>query len=76
MIASARARLRVIWGLFSSSDIPLTTTAAQGSWTIEAYVDPTLPPIGRAAIGVQDFVSQQLKVSLTGPDRPLAVRRI
>ncbi len=51
--------------------IPLTATAAQGSWTIEAYVDPTLPPIGRASIGVQDFVPQQLKVSLAGPDKPL-----
>lgn len=52
--------------------IPLSATAAQGNWTIEARIDPTLPPIGRASISVQDFVPQQLKVALTGPTAPLA----
>jgi uncharacterized protein YfaS (alpha-2-macroglobulin family) len=47
--------------------IGLSRTAAQGDWTIEAMVDPTLPPIGRAIVSVQDFVPQQLAVTLTGP---------
>ena len=45
----------------------LSKTAAQGGWTIEAYLDPSLPPIGRATLAVQDFVPQQLKVAVTGP---------
>ena len=52
--------------------IALSATAAQGDWTVEAYLDPTLPPIGRAAISVQDFVPQQLAVALTGPTAPIA----
>ena len=54
--------------------LPLSATAAQGNWTIEAFVDPSLPPIGRASVSVMDFVPQQLKVGLTavatalGPD--------
>ena len=53
--------------------IRLTATAAQGDWTIEALLDPSLPPVGRATVAVQDFVPQQLKVSLTGPSMPLVV---
>ncbi len=45
----------------------LSKTAAQGGWTIEAYLDPSLPPVGRATLAVQDFVPQQLKVAVTGP---------
>ena len=52
--------------------IGLGAASAQGNWTIEAYVDPSLPPVGRALIAVQDFVPQQLKVSLTGPATPVA----
>ena len=52
--------------------VRLTATAAQGNWTIEALLDPSLPPIGRATVAVQDFVPQQLKVALTGPAAPLA----
>lgn len=47
--------------------VELSKTAAQGAWTIEAYLDPSLPPIGRTSVAVQDFVPQQLKVALTGP---------
>ncbi len=47
--------------------LALTATAAQGGWTIEAYLDPSLPPVGRATVAVQDFVPQQLKVALSGP---------
>jgi uncharacterized protein YfaS (alpha-2-macroglobulin family) len=48
--------------------IRLSPTAPQGDWTIEARVDPTLPPVGRALVSVRDFVPQQLKVTLTGPN--------
>lgn len=47
--------------------LTLSKTAAQGSWTIEAYVDPSLPPAGHTTVAVQDFVPQQLKVAVTGP---------
>ncbi len=45
--------------------LALSPTAAQGNWTIEAFVDPSLPPVGRASVSVMDFVPQQLKVGLT-----------
>ncbi len=45
--------------------LPLSASAAQGNWTIEAFLDPSLPPVGRASISVTDFVPQQLKVGLT-----------
>ena len=52
--------------------ITLSGTAAQGNWAIEALVDPSLPPVGRALIAVQDFVPQQLKVTVSGPAAPVA----
>ncbi len=54
--------------------VPLSATAAQGAWTIEVLTDPTLPPVGRTTIMVQDFVPQQLKVTLTGPTGPVTTR--
>ena len=47
----------------------LTATAARGQWTVEARVDPTGPAIGRVQFDVQDFVPQQLKVTLA-PSAP------
>ena len=44
--------------------IALSRTAARGLWSIEAYVDPTGNPIGRVAFDVEDFVPQQLKVTI------------
>ena len=44
----------------------LTATAARGQWTIEARVDPSGPPVGLVAFAVQDFVPQQLAVTLSG----------
>ncbi|WP_181442003.1 alpha-2-macroglobulin family protein [Swingsia samuiensis] len=43
----------------------LTSSAPHGRWTISAYSDPTLPPIGTTEISVQDFVPQTLGVKLT-----------
>jgi uncharacterized protein YfaS (alpha-2-macroglobulin family) len=45
--------------------VKLSATAARGNWTLEAYVDPTAPPIGQVQVDVEDFVPQQLKVTLT-----------
>jgi uncharacterized protein YfaS (alpha-2-macroglobulin family) len=45
--------------------IKLSASAARGMWSIEAYVDPTAAPVGRVQAEVQDFVPQQLKVSLS-----------
>ncbi|WP_025886269.1 alpha-2-macroglobulin family protein [Asaia prunellae] len=42
----------------------LSPSAAQGSWSLEAYVDPTLPPVGRASVLVQDFVPQTIAVDI------------
>ena len=43
----------------------LTTTAARGDWSVEARIDPAGAAIGRVSFQVQDFVPQQLKVTLT-----------
>ena len=45
--------------------LTLSATAARGVWTVEALVDPAGPPAGRVQFDVQDFVPQQLKVTLT-----------
>jgi uncharacterized protein YfaS (alpha-2-macroglobulin family) len=52
-----------------SVPIALSATAARGLWSIEAYVDPTAAPIGRVQADVEDFVPQQLKVSLTASQK-------
>ncbi len=44
--------------------IKLSATAARGTWTVEALADPAGVAIGRVAFEVQDFVPQQLKVTL------------
>lgn len=57
--------------------IKLSASAARGNWTLEAYVDPSAPPIGQVQIDVEDFVPQQLKVRLSStqgwltPSQPL-----
>jgi uncharacterized protein YfaS (alpha-2-macroglobulin family) len=51
--------------------ITLSATAARGMWTIEAYVDPTGQPAGRVQADVEDFVPQQLKVTLTAQTKIL-----
>lgn len=43
---------------------PLTGSAALGTWTLSAYVDPTSPAIGSATFAVQDFVPQTLAVDM------------
>lgn len=47
------------------STLALSPGAAAGSWSLEAYVDPTSPPVGRAAVLVQDFVPQTIAVDAT-----------
>ena len=64
--------MRDQWSGRAASARALTASAAQGSWTVEAYLDPSLPAVGRATIAVQDFVPQQLAVTLAGPGVPLA----
>ncbi len=49
--------------------VKLSATAARGMWSVEAYVDPTAAPVGRVQVSVQDFVPQQLKVSLTATQK-------
>jgi len=51
--------------------IALSATAARGLWTIEAYTDPTAAPIGRVQADIEDFVPQQLKVTLTADQKYL-----
>jgi alpha-2-macroglobulin len=47
-----------------SQDIKLSPTAARGQWSIEALSDPAAPPLGHASFEVQDYVPQQLKVTI------------
>jgi len=44
--------------------VELSKTAAFGTWSVEALVDPAGDPIGRVQFSVQDFVPQTLKVTL------------
>jgi alpha-2-macroglobulin len=44
--------------------IPLSATAARGTWSVDALADPAGAAIGRVTFEVQDFVPQQLKVKL------------
>jgi uncharacterized protein YfaS (alpha-2-macroglobulin family) len=49
--------------------VTLSKSAARGMWTLEAYVDPTAAPVGRAQVDVEDFVPQELKVSLSTSEK-------
>ncbi|HEX5325486.1 MAG TPA: alpha-2-macroglobulin, partial [Acetobacteraceae bacterium] len=51
--------------------LALTGSAARGQWSVEALVDPSGDPIGRVQFDVQDFVPQQLKVTLHSPEHAL-----
>ncbi len=42
----------------------LPPNARLGSYSVRAFIDPTLPEIGRVAFQVEDFVPQQIKVTL------------
>ncbi|MGI4975972.1 MAG: alpha-2-macroglobulin family protein, partial [Janthinobacterium lividum] len=53
----------------------LTRSAARGHWTIEARLDPKGKAISSVQFDVQDFVPQQLKVSLASTSRDLAPGR-
>ena len=44
--------------------VPLSATASRGLWSLEAYVDPSGSAIGRVQFDVEDFVPQQLKVTV------------
>jgi hypothetical protein len=45
--------------------LTLTATAAHGHWSVGAYLDPKGDPVGHAEFDVQDFIPQQLKVTLS-----------
>jgi uncharacterized protein YfaS (alpha-2-macroglobulin family) len=44
--------------------IALSPTAARGTWTLEALADQAAAPVGRTSFQVEDYVPQQLKVTL------------
>ena len=58
--------------------VELSKTASRGMWSVEALVDASGTPVGRAQFDVQDFVPQQLKVTLKSsspalkPGEPIA----
>jgi hypothetical protein len=45
--------------------VTLTDTAAHGHWSIDLYLDPKGDAVGHAEFDVQDFIPQQLKVTVT-----------
>ncbi|MGH6981711.1 MAG: alpha-2-macroglobulin family protein, partial [Stellaceae bacterium] len=45
--------------------LTLTATASHGHWSVGAYLDPKGDAIGHAEFDVQDFIPQQLKVTLS-----------
>ncbi len=48
-------------------DFNFPATASRGLWSVQAYVDPTLPPLNRIEFDVQDFVPQKMKVTAKSP---------
>ena len=52
--------------------IKLSATAARGTWTVEALADPAGSAVGRVSFEVQDYVPQQLKVTLAPTPAALA----
>jgi uncharacterized protein YfaS (alpha-2-macroglobulin family) len=46
--------------------IPLPQNALHGQWTIQASIDPALPPIGQLGIDVENFQPADLRVDATG----------
>ncbi|CAA6604166.1 conserved exported hypothetical protein [Rhodospirillaceae bacterium LM-1] len=60
-------------------DFDFPATASRGLWSVQAYVDPTLPPLNRLEFDVQDFVPQKMKVTAKSPlkfidkDKPIEV---
>jgi uncharacterized protein YfaS (alpha-2-macroglobulin family) len=46
--------------------IQLPRNALHGQWTIQASIDPALPPIGQLAIDVENFQPADLRVDATG----------
>jgi hypothetical protein len=47
--------------------LALTDTAPHGHWSVDAYLDPKGDSIGHAEFDVQDFIPQQLKVTIASP---------
>lgn len=46
--------------------IALPQNALHGQWTIQAMIDPTLPPVGQLGIDVENFQPADLRVDATG----------
>ncbi|MGH6988869.1 MAG: alpha-2-macroglobulin family protein, partial [Stellaceae bacterium] len=44
----------------------LTDTAMHGHWSVDAYLDPKGKSVGHAEFDVEDFIPEQLKVTLSG----------
>ena len=55
--------------------LKLSDGAVFGQWTIEALVDPALPPIGRAQFRVDAFVPEGLEVTAGPAPGPLVPAR-
>jgi uncharacterized protein YfaS (alpha-2-macroglobulin family) len=52
--------------------IPLPANALHGRWTIQAFIDPNLPPIGCLIVDVQNFQPADIRVDASGAPRPAA----
>ncbi|HEY5210888.1 MAG TPA: alpha-2-macroglobulin [Stellaceae bacterium] len=59
--------------------LALTATAPHGHWSIDVYLDPKGDSVGHAEFDVQDFIPQQLKVTVSGapaflkPGQPISL---
>lgn len=50
---------------------PLLAGVATGAWRVQAYVDPSSPPVGEASFLVEDYVPERLDLTLTPRDAQL-----
>ncbi|RAH98177.1 hypothetical protein DLJ53_26020 [Acuticoccus sediminis] len=46
-------------------DMPLTSNAATGTWTVAAYIDPKGNAVGQTTFLVEDYVPQRIEVNVT-----------
>jgi len=60
--------------------IPFADRARTGKWTVEVYVDPKAPPVGRTEIAVEDIAPPTIEVAVEAgaavvrPHTPLPIR--
>ncbi len=54
-----------------SLTLPITSTAATGTWRVRAFTDPKRPAIGETTFMVEDYIADRLEFDLTAKDKSI-----